>query len=111
MFEIIQDNLVKIIRAIEQKYMHPIAILADLQGPKLRVGVFEHDSVMLNDGQMFSFDLQDEPGDSYRVKLPHPEILKTLKPGDTLLLDDGNIKMVVHETTFDTCTDDEGQRV
>ena len=87
--------LVDIIRSIEEKYNHPICILADLQGPKLRVGVFDSDAVTLKEGQSFTFDLKDEPGDGYRVKLPHPEILNTLKEGDTLLLDDGKLKMTV----------------
>ena len=72
----------KIIRAIEVKYDHPIAILADLQGPKLRVGTFKDDAkVMLADGQKFTFDLKDIPGDSNRVRMPHPEILNTLRVG------------------------------
>lgn len=57
-----------------------------LQGPKLRVGTFGKDKVTLVDGQTFVFDMSDEPGDSYRVKLPHPEILNTLRVGDFLLL-------------------------
>ena len=75
-------DLVKIIRAIEAKYDHPIAILADLQGPKLRVGTFKDDAkVMLADGQKFTFDLKDIPGDINRVRMPHPEILNTLRAG------------------------------
>ena len=72
----------KIIRAVEAKYDHPIAILADLQGPKLRVGSFKDDAkVMLADGQKFTFDLKDIPGDINRVRMPHPEILNTLRTG------------------------------
>ena len=94
-----KSELVNIIRKIEAKYNHPICILADLQGPKLRVGTFDSDSgVVLNVGQSFTFDLKDEPGDSYRVKLPHPEILNTLEPGDELLLDDGKLRMTVTST-------------
>jgi pyruvate kinase len=92
--------LVKIIRSIEEKYNHPIAILADLQGPKLRVGMFEHDKVELVTGQQFSFDLKEELGSAYRVRLPHPEILFTLRPGDSLLLDDGKLRMKVLETSM-----------
>jgi len=93
-------DLVDIIRAVEKKYDHPIAILADLQGPKLRVGVFDNDKVLLVDGQEFIFDMNEEPGDSGRVRLPHPEILNTLRAGDFLLLDDGKLKMEVMETTM-----------
>eukprot|EP01035_Chromulina_nebulosa_P018739 gene18739-24504_t len=101
--------LVKIIRDIELKYNHPIAILADLQGPKLRVGIFDNDKVLLVDGQKFVFDMKDEPGSSSRVKLPHPEILTTLQAGDTLLLDDGKLRMKVKETTIGSLGLEEGQ--
>ena len=52
------------------------------------------------EGQYFNFDMKDEPGSAYRVRLPHPEILNTLKPGDFLLLDDGKLRMKVTETTM-----------
>ena len=55
-----KEKLVNMIRQIEKKYNHPIAILGDLQGPKLRVGTFEEDFVTLIEGQSFTFDLQDE---------------------------------------------------
>ena len=93
-------KLVDMIRNVEKKYKHPIAILADLQGPKLRVGLFENDKVNLVPGQKFSFDLKDDLGDNYRVRMPHPEILNTLEAGDTLLLDDGKLRMTVLETTM-----------
>jgi len=93
-------RLVDMIRSVEKKYNHPICILADLQGPKLRVGIFEDDKVVLVTGQKFTFDLKEELGSAYRVRLPHPEILNTLGPGDTLLLDDGKLKMKVIETTM-----------
>ena len=51
-------KLVDTIRAVEKKYNHPIAILGDLQGPKLRVGKFVNgEKVILEDGQQFSFDM------------------------------------------------------
>ena len=97
-----KSDLVKTIRAVEKKYDHPIAILADLQGPKLRVGTFVNDEkVTLIDGQTFVFDMKDKiPGDTTRVSMKHPEILNTLRPGDFLLLDDGKLKMKVVETTM-----------
>ena len=95
------SKLVEIIREVEKKYNHPIAILADLQGPKLRVGTFDGDGkVVLVEGQSFSFDLKEDLGDNYRVRLPHPEILNTLRANDVLLLDDGKLKMKVTETTM-----------
>jgi len=89
--------LVDLIRSIEEQYDHPIAILADLQGPKQRVEQFQGDgSVMLRDGQSFRFDLDVQRlGDETRVGMPHPEIINTLQVGDTLLLDDGKLRMTV----------------
>ncbi len=96
-----KTKLVDTIRAVEKKYDHPIAILGDLQGPKLRVGKFVNDEkVFLKDGQTFCFDMEESEGDDSRVQLPHPEILKTLQPGDTLLLDDGKLRMEVVQTDF-----------
>src|SRR6056297_4269507 len=63
-----------IIRRIEDEVGHPIAILADLQGPKLRVGVFSGDSEELVEGAAFRLDLDPADGDARRVSLPHPEI-------------------------------------
>lgn len=94
-------KLVEKIRSVEKKYNHPIAILADLQGPKLRVGTFEGDQkVELTTGQKFTFDMKEVPGTTQRVRLPHPEILNTLKIGDVLLLDDGKLRMRVLTTSM-----------
>ena len=93
-------NLVDMIRQVEKKYNYPIAILGDLQGPKLRVGMFEEDFVTMIEGQSFTFDYKDDLGDAYRVQLPHLEILNTLKAGDIILLDDGKLKMKVTATTM-----------
>ena len=88
---------VELIRSIEAKYKRPIAILADLQGPKLRVGSFENDSVMLAPGQIFTLDDNVAAGNSKRVHLPHPEILSSLEPGHTVLIDDGKLRLRVKE--------------
>jgi pyruvate kinase len=84
-----------IIREIEQTSGRPIGILADLQGPKLRVGRFAGGSVMLEPGQRFRLDLADAPGDQTRVQLPHPEIFAALQPGASLLVNDGKIRLTV----------------
>jgi pyruvate kinase len=81
------------IRAVEKDVGRPIGILADLQGPKLRVGTFQSDFVMLKNGATFVLDDDKAPGDENRVYLPHPEILASLEPGHTLLLDDGKVKL------------------
>ena len=67
------------IRAVEKKSKRPICIIADLQGPKLRIGTFEEGEVELTIGQKIRFDLDSAPGNKTRVNLPHPEILKILK--------------------------------
>jgi len=87
------------IRAVEQDCGRPIGILADLQGPKLRVGTFKDDKVMLEKGAQFVFDDDQTPGDASRVYLPHPEILAALEPGHTMLLDDGKIRLTTIETS------------
>ncbi|WP_454715108.1 pyruvate kinase [Caulobacter segnis] len=83
------------IREAEKTVGRPLGILADLQGPKLRVGKFANGPVVLQAGQAFRFDNDPTPGDETRVHLPHPEILTAMRPGATLLLDDGKLRMVV----------------
>lgn len=86
-------TLIKRIRAVEERSGRPIGILADLQGPKLRVGKFAEGKVDLTVGQTFTLDNKDEPGDKNRVYLPHPEILEAVKAGDRLLIDDGKLHL------------------
>ena len=86
-----------VLRELEKETGRPIGILADLQGPKLRVGVFGSGPVMLKEGQPFRLDLVDKPGTIERVRLPHPEIFAALVPGAALLLDDGKLRLVVEK--------------
>ncbi len=88
---------VAVIREIEAKYRRPIAILADLQGPKLRVGAFADDAAMLEKGDTFTLDASATAGDAKRVHLPHPEILSSLEPGHSVLIDDGKLRLRVKE--------------
>jgi pyruvate kinase len=90
-------SLISMIRAVEARSGRPIGILADLQGPKLRVGKFANGPVELTPGQTFTLDNRDEPGDATRVYLPHPEILEAVKPGHRLLIDDGKLHLVAVE--------------
>lgn len=83
------------IRAVEEESGSTIGILADLQGPKLRVGVFANESEELVDGAMFRLDLDETAGDLQRVCLPHPEIFSVLKEGASLLVNDGKIRLRV----------------
>ncbi|MEZ5802633.1 MAG: pyruvate kinase [Rhizobiaceae bacterium] len=85
--------LVARIRKIEAEVGRPIGILADLQGPKLRVGKFRNGKEELVVGQTFTLDDNAEPGDATRVYLPHPEILTSVQTGDRLLIDDGKLEL------------------
>ena len=91
----------RIIREIEAETGRPIGILADLQGPKLRVGVFDGDEAELEEGQAFRLDMDETPGDTTRVQLPHKEIFEALEPGSTLLVNDGKIRLRVEECGSD----------
>ncbi|WP_170473948.1 pyruvate kinase [Ruegeria conchae] len=96
----------RIIRQIEKDLDSPIAILADLQGPKLRVGVFANDAEELEEGAAFRLDLDPAAGDINRVCLPHPEIFAALEPGARLLVNDGKIRLIVQDCgqDFAHCT-------
>jgi pyruvate kinase len=85
----------KAVRAAEARIGRPLAALADLQGPKFRLGVFAGGHIDIAPGQMLRLDLDPTPGDRRRVALPHPEIFKVLRPGLELLLDDGKVRLQV----------------
>ena len=87
----------KIIRQIEDELSSPIAILADLQGPKLRVGQFKNRVEELTENEKFRLDLKDELGTKDRVQVPHPEIFQALHEGAHLLINDGKIKLMVEK--------------
>ncbi|WP_298222328.1 pyruvate kinase [Acidocella sp.] len=86
---------IEMIRAAEKHVGRPIGILADVQGPKLRVGTFQAGRVTLQPGQQFRMDMDPTPGDANRVCLPHPEIISAATIGSTLLLDDGKLRLRV----------------
>ncbi|HEX7109131.1 MAG TPA: pyruvate kinase [Aestuariivirga sp.] len=83
------------IRSIESKVNRPIGILADLQGPKIRIGTFKDKEVQIKAGDTFTFDTNETPGDNRRVYLPHPEIFASVKVGDFLLLNDGRLRVEI----------------
>ena len=89
------------IRGLEKRTGRPIGILADLQGPKLRLGRFREGPVRLTAGQGFRLDLDREPGDIRRAPLPHPEVFAALTPGTELLLDDGRVRLAVARCGID----------
>lgn len=84
-----------ILRGLEKKYGHAVAILLDLQGPKLRVGDFEGGSTELVAGQKYRLVAQECLGNAEKACLPHPEVYEALEPNTNLLLDDGRLKLRV----------------
>lgn len=86
-----------IVRKLSKEKNRNICMVADMQGPKLRVGEFKNGSILLKDGQKFVLDLNPDLGDETRVELPHKEIFEALVSGERLLLNDGNIVLLVKE--------------
>ena len=83
------------IRGAEKEFGRPIAILCDLQGPKLRVGEFTDGRAVIRHGSHFTLDRNPVPGDGNRVCLPHPELFGILQKGQRLLIDDGKLRLRV----------------
>jgi pyruvate kinase len=83
------------VRAAEIEIRRPLAVLADLQGPKFRLGRFAGGSISIVRGHRLRLDLDSAVGDETRVQLPHPEVLGILRPGALLVLDDGKIRLEV----------------
>jgi pyruvate kinase len=85
------------VRAAEAELGRPIGALADLQGPKLRLGTFKDGAIAVQRGQVIRLDLDPTPGDAERVCLPHPELFAAMRPGSLLLVDDGKVRLKVRE--------------
>jgi pyruvate kinase len=98
------------IRQLEKELHRPLAILCDLQGPKLRVGSFAEGRALIPHGARFVLDRDPAPGDATRVQLPHPELFGLMDKGQRLLINDGKIRLRVVEATPDaiTCTAEVG---
>lgn len=93
----------KAVRGAEMALKRPLGVLADLQGPKLRLGRFADVEIEVKPGHKMRFDLNPALGDATRVQMPHPEIFKALRPGMLLLLDDGRVRLRVGERTDEWC--------
>jgi pyruvate kinase len=89
------------IRHVEHDTGRPIGILADMQGPKLRLGDFVDGRVAIAPGEEFRLDLDPKPGDKHRAPLPHPEVFAALTPGNELLVDDGKVRLKVVDCGLD----------
>lgn len=92
------------IRAMEARIGRPVGILADLQGPKIRIGTFRNKEAKIRAGDTFVLDMDDTPGDETRVHLPHPEIFAAARPGDNLLLNDGRLRVEITDAQPDRIT-------
>ena len=87
----------KAVRGAEMALQRPLGVLADLQGPKLRLGRFADVEISVKPGHTMRLDLDPTPGDETRVQMPHPEIFKALRTGMLLLIDDGRVRLRVGE--------------
>ncbi len=93
---------IHIIRELNEEYGYTTAILGDLQGPKLRVGVMKED-VVVNPGDIITFQTaEDVPGTAERVYMNYKEFPRDVKPGEKILLDDGKLMFEALETNGTT---------
>lgn len=92
-------RMYKTIRELSNELGHEVAILQDLQGPKIRVGRFANDAVHLHDGAEFTLTIDDIEGDEHRVSTTYKELPRDVTTGDILLLDDGLIRLRVVEVS------------
>jgi pyruvate kinase len=93
-----QDHIdrANLVREVAKRAGKEVAIMADLQGPKIRVGKFEGGKVVLQEGKKFVLDAaRTEPGNAEAVGLDYKSLPRDVKPGDTLLLNDGLLKLTV----------------
>ena len=89
-----QDSLKSIRKAAEELGLH-VPVVADLQGPKIRVGKFENGGIPLYFGKTVTLENTHEMGREGLIPLPHPEIFAVIQPGDTLKLDDGALSLTI----------------
>ena len=87
------------VRNAELRFRRPIGILADLQGPKFRVGELAGGKAFIDTGSIFKLDRDESPGNTERVFLPHPQFFEAVEPGHSMLLDDGKLRLRVVERT------------
>jgi pyruvate kinase len=83
------------VRRVAGELSRPVAILADLQGPKLRVGLLPQDGLELVEGETVTLVDQPSSGGQATIPVPHPEVLQDVRAGDRILLDDGLLELKV----------------
>jgi pyruvate kinase len=87
----------QMIRNLEKEFGVPVGVIADLQGPKLRVGKFKEGAITLTKGHRIRLDLDTTEGNEERVNLPHPEIIAAMEKDSIILMDDGKVRMRIAE--------------
>jgi pyruvate kinase len=90
---------IALVRRIAEEEQAVVAILCDIQGPKIRIGKVAGEPLLLATGDKITLTLDDVPGENYLISLPHPEFVQDIKPNTILLLDDGNLQFMVREVT------------
>ncbi|MGD9147648.1 MAG: pyruvate kinase [Anaerolineae bacterium] len=98
-----QARRIEIVRRVAKEKGCPVAVLADLQGPKLRVGLLPAEGMPLVEGETILLSDQESATDQPMIPLPHPQVLRDVRPGDRALLDDGLLELQV--------LDSDGQQV
>ena len=98
------SKIVSRIRKIEKKSNKKISLIGDLQGVKLRVGKIKNESQKIKFNQKYIFDNKDEVGGNNRIKFPYPKILKRIKKGNKILIDDGKFSFFVTKKTNNSIT-------
>ena len=98
------NKIVSKIRKIEKKANKKISLIADIQGVKLRVGKVKDDNQKIFYNQKYVFDYKKELGNNNRVSFPYPKILKKLKKGNKILIDDGKFSFVVTKKSINSVT-------
>ncbi|MEQ9468374.1 MAG: pyruvate kinase [Ekhidna sp.] len=99
------QKVIQMIRDVCQEKDYRIALLQDLQGPKIRIGLMKDGGVEIAEGQKLIITTEEVEGDNKRVSTVYKEIVNDVKPGDTILIDDGNLELrtiSVNETEVET---------
>ena len=89
------EKVVKLIRASGQKYNSPVAILQDLKGLKIRVGPIKNNVALIKKGSVLTLTARKIEGDSSRIQIMYPGLIRDVKKGDTVLMDDGLLQLKI----------------
>jgi pyruvate kinase len=93
------QHVIERVRRLAHQLELPVAILQDLAGPKVRIGTFTNGTVTLNPGAPFTLTTRAIAGTTEVVSVSYPQLPQEVKPGDTLLLADGTVALVVERVS------------